>query len=41
MGKNPDPGSEINIPDPQHCVFVLGFFPDPDKNLKADPDPDP
>jgi hypothetical protein len=19
MGKNPDPGSGINIPDPQHC----------------------
>jgi hypothetical protein len=21
MGKNPDPGSGINIPDPQHCFF--------------------
>jgi hypothetical protein len=21
MGKNPDPGSGINIPDPQHCLF--------------------
>ncbi len=20
MGKNPDPGSGINIPDPQHCI---------------------
>jgi hypothetical protein len=25
MGKNQDPGSGINIPDPQHC-----FLPDPD-----------
>jgi hypothetical protein len=23
MGKNQDPGSGINIPDPQHCFFVL------------------
>jgi hypothetical protein len=21
MGKNQDPGSGINIPDPQHCVW--------------------
>jgi hypothetical protein len=21
MGKNPDPGSGINIPDPQHCPW--------------------
>jgi hypothetical protein len=21
MGKNPDPGSEINIPDPQHWII--------------------
>jgi hypothetical protein len=21
MGKNQDPGSGINIPDPQHCLF--------------------
>jgi hypothetical protein len=33
MGKNQDPGSEINIPDPQHCsktvlkvVFSLSFY---------------
>jgi hypothetical protein len=26
MGKNPDPGSGINIPDPQHCLPVLFFF---------------
>jgi hypothetical protein len=26
MGKNQDPGSGINIPDPQHCssVFDIG-----------------
>jgi hypothetical protein len=23
MGKNQDPGSGINIPDPQHWVFVI------------------
>jgi hypothetical protein len=23
MGKNQDPGSGINIPDPQHCVPVM------------------
>jgi hypothetical protein len=23
MGKNQDPGSGINIPDPQHCMIVL------------------
>ncbi len=23
MGKNPDPGSGINIPDPQHCLYLL------------------
>jgi hypothetical protein len=23
MGKNQDPGSGINIPDPQHCIFML------------------
>jgi hypothetical protein len=22
-GKNPDPGSGINIPDPQHCFAVV------------------
>jgi hypothetical protein len=22
VGKNQDPGSEINIPDPQHCPFL-------------------
>jgi hypothetical protein len=22
MGKNQDPGSGINIPDPQHCLWV-------------------
>ncbi len=22
-GKNPDPGSGINIPDPQHCVYFI------------------
>jgi hypothetical protein len=22
MGKNQDPGSEIDIPDPQHCIIV-------------------
>jgi hypothetical protein len=27
MGKNQDPGSGINIPDPQHCCFlILQFF---------------
>jgi hypothetical protein len=25
MGKNQDPGSGINIPDPQHCIFDLLF----------------
>ncbi len=33
MGKNQDPGSGINIPDPQHCFWVpekcgLGVKPD-------------
>jgi hypothetical protein len=23
MGKNQDPGSGINIPDPQHCLKVM------------------
>jgi hypothetical protein len=22
MGKNQDPGSGINIPDPQHCLYT-------------------
>ncbi len=25
MGKNQDPGSGINIPDPQHCGFKLSW----------------
>jgi hypothetical protein len=25
MGKNQDPGSGINIPDPQHCMDELNF----------------
>jgi len=25
MGKNPDPGSGINIPDPQHCKNLCIF----------------
>jgi hypothetical protein len=25
MGKNQDPGSRINIPDPQHCKFATDF----------------
>jgi hypothetical protein len=23
MGKNHDPGSEIKIPDPQHCAILV------------------
>jgi hypothetical protein len=26
MGKNRDPGSEINIPDPQHRFLVINNF---------------
>ncbi len=26
MGKNQDPGSGINIPDPQHCEHPRKFF---------------
>jgi hypothetical protein len=26
MGKNQDPGSGINIPDPQHWLKILKFF---------------
>ena len=26
MGKNQDPGSGINIPDPQHCLLLLILF---------------
>jgi hypothetical protein len=30
MGKNQDPGSGINIPDPPHCLIldILSFFSD-------------
>jgi hypothetical protein len=28
MGKNQDPGSGINIPDPQHWPIRNSFFPD-------------
>jgi hypothetical protein len=31
MGKNQDPGSGINIPDPQHCLDP-GFLVNPDKD---------
>ncbi len=33
MGKNQDPGSGINIPDPQHCLL------DPDPGTVLNPDP--
>jgi hypothetical protein len=26
MGKNQDPGSGINIPDPQHCINIFKFL---------------
>jgi hypothetical protein len=26
MGKNQDPGSGINIPDPQHCISKISFL---------------
>ncbi len=26
MGKNQDPGSGINIPDPQHCIWARNIF---------------
>jgi hypothetical protein len=26
MGKNQDPGSEINIPDPQHCILLTNLI---------------
>ncbi len=29
MGKNQDPGSGINIPDPQHCLLSLKMTPPP------------
>jgi hypothetical protein len=32
MGKNQDPGSGINIPDPPHCWVPLKYF----KTLSAD-----
>ncbi len=38
MGKDQDPGSGINIPDPQHCMFAL---PDLDTDLLACLNPDP
>jgi hypothetical protein len=33
MGKNQDPGSGINIPDPQHCFPEMEFL---DINLTKD-----
>jgi hypothetical protein len=39
VGKNSYPGSEINIPDPQHCktdtgqIYTLGTDPDPGDRL--------
>jgi len=49
MGKNPDPESGINIPDPQHWFFDDFFsklrasfvLVDPDAYLTLDPDPGP
>ncbi len=41
MGKNQDPGSGINIPDPQHCLKLIykmnltwnGLVQDPEQNM--------
>jgi hypothetical protein len=35
MDKHQDPGSEINIPDPQHCYLVNTSVADPDPGSKA------
>jgi hypothetical protein len=35
MGKNEDPGSGINIPDPQHCFYGFNFL----SVCVVDPDP--
>ncbi len=35
MGKNQDPGSGINIPDPLHCYLSVDCNQDP----SSDPDP--
>ncbi len=37
MGKNQDPGSGINIPDPQHWLSVTKWLKTP--NLKEDEEP--
>jgi hypothetical protein len=45
MGKNPDPGFGMNIPDSQHCFFLylkvifalLDPDPDPATQINADP----
>jgi hypothetical protein len=37
LGKNQDPGSGINIPDPQHCLRIHNtdfFYADNQKQLK-------
>jgi hypothetical protein len=37
MGKNQDPGSGINIPDPPHCIFVSVADPDPGSGVFLTP----
>jgi hypothetical protein len=42
MGKNPDPGSGINIPDPQHCKEVpRNSVSRPDRGFLLNAHPDP
>jgi hypothetical protein len=42
MGKNQDPGSWINIPDPPHWLWItLSADPDPESQTDAHPDMDP
>jgi hypothetical protein len=35
MGKNQDPGSGINIPDPQHCIHFRYRFSHPGSGFRG------
>jgi hypothetical protein len=41
MGKNQDPGSGINIPDPPHCLSVFELDPELSRPGDAFADPNP
>ncbi len=41
MGKNQDPGSGINIPDPQHWNPGFNFDADLNPTFHCNADPDP